>query len=676
MLDTLRATVSEPTLEASGTKRDVVTDAALVAAAAVLAVFTTRAVLRATGGEPAAPLDDTFIHFQYARSFANLEPFVYTPGATPSAGATSLLWPLVLAPFVAVGIDEVGLVWPAWVLGWAALGGLAVETRRLACGLLAPGVAAAAGAMVVAFGGFAWFAASGMEVVPFAWLLVRTTRRSVEWLEGRFGPRSRGSLAELVLLAVAAPAMRPEGVLVSALAATALALGSRGYVRAWALVAATAPGLPAAVYAAFTGHPSSTTALVKWLPASPYYGGSTLAWAILDNVGTLFATLLDGRVWSALFLPAGCGPVAWAAPLALVAVGVLAERRWRAFFVLALALGMLLPTTYDSFLWNRLRYLWPFAPAWFIGVAALAQLVGRAAHRLRGELEPVRLLVAGGFAGALAGHLGYAIDDVATSADAVRRQHVALGRWLRHHVPEDAVIGVNDTGAIAYLSGRRVFDVVGLTTAGEGRYWVAGAGSRFEHYERMGSASLPTHFAVYPEWLRVPSLLGDWLTERSVPGATILGGTTKAVHVAAYDALGSGALPAQVPGAPVDVLDVADLESEAEHGYELGPGTMWLNVAVSHGHRTDGGRQSRTRDRFDLVLSPGGVLVARLGAERETSVEVLADGHLLATWDLSATEWQERTATVPHDGVRRRRSLVVRPTGSGAFASLHYWSFE
>ena len=69
---------------------------------------------------------------------------------------------------------------------------------------------------------------------------------------------------------------------------------------------------------------------------------------------------------------------------------------------------------------------------------------------------------------------------------------------------------MNDTGAIAYLSNRRTFDVCGLTTAGEARYWVAGAGSRFEHYERLGARRLPTHFIVYPNWFAIPALLGDY----------------------------------------------------------------------------------------------------------------------------------------------------------------------
>ena len=88
----------------------------------LLAGVSTRAVLEKTGGVPAVPLDDTYIHFQYARSFAELRPFVYTPGAAPTPGATSLLWPAILAVFWAVGLRGSWLIWPAWALCWLSLG--------------------------------------------------------------------------------------------------------------------------------------------------------------------------------------------------------------------------------------------------------------------------------------------------------------------------------------------------------------------------------------------------------------------------------------------------------------------------------------------------------------------------------------------------------------------------
>ena len=39
------------------------------------------------------PLDDTYIHFQYARQFAHAQPMVYNPGDPATSGGTSLLYP-------------------------------------------------------------------------------------------------------------------------------------------------------------------------------------------------------------------------------------------------------------------------------------------------------------------------------------------------------------------------------------------------------------------------------------------------------------------------------------------------------------------------------------------------------------------------------------------------------
>src|SRR5207237_2373235 len=112
-------------------------------------------------------------------------------------------------------------------------------------------------------------------------------------------------------------------------------------------------------------------------------------------------------------------------------------------------------------------------------------------------------LVAGAFVGLFLSRMDWTLDDVAQSASGIDRQQVALGRWAKDALPASARIGVNDTGAIAYFGERATFDVVGLTSRDEGRYWVAGAGSRLEHYERLRAAdpaALPTHFIVYPEW--------------------------------------------------------------------------------------------------------------------------------------------------------------------------------
>lgn len=648
-------------------------------ATATLAAVTTRAIADRTGGLPGVPLDDTYIHFQYARALAELHPLVYSPGAAPAAGATSLLWPLVLAPFYAAGLRGQSLIFASWALGWISLGLLAWDTSALARKLTSRAAAIAAGAMVLAFGGYAWCAASGMEVVPFAWLLVRSARRAAEWLEE--GAPAEPALrrrrrAELLALGVATPMMRPEGVIGALLVSAALATRARGRARAWAL--APWAGVLAAplVNLALTGQSTSTTALVKWLPLSPYHHGAELWRAIGKNVELLFVTLLDGEAWSASVLPTGGRVFAWLALPALLAAGARRHRRARAACALAVALGMLVPATYDSFLWNRLRYLWPFAAGWFVGLAALADLAGELLRSLR--LPDARAVIAGGFVGALGGHLHYAIDDVAVSSDAIRRQQVALGEWARDALPAGARIGVNDTGAIAYYSGRPVFDICGLTTAHEARYWAAGAGSRFEHYERLERDRLPTHFIVYPAWMALPPLLGERLTERTVTGATILGGVTMVAAVADYSALRSGARPlrAGFEGAPLDELDVADLESEAAHDYEL----FWASQAENFlagdglGHY-DGARSRRTLDRFALTLAPSGRLLARLGASDGTSLSVRVDGREVGTLEARSAEWQELALTLPPDLPAGRHRLEVEPRAGATVATLHYWSF-
>ncbi|HYO96468.1 MAG TPA: hypothetical protein VER33_18275, partial [Polyangiaceae bacterium] len=131
-----------------------------------LAWWTLRSILQRTGGVPAAPLDDAYIHLQYARSIATGDPLVYSPGMPAVPGATSLLWPFLLAGGYLVGLRDHSLLWLSWGLGFASLGLLAYEARRASEGLAGPVCQLGAAALVLAFGAYVGFAASGMEVLP------------------------------------------------------------------------------------------------------------------------------------------------------------------------------------------------------------------------------------------------------------------------------------------------------------------------------------------------------------------------------------------------------------------------------------------------------------------------------------------------------------------------------
>lgn len=642
-------------------------------ATALLAWVATRGILAATGGEPAVPLDDTFIHFRFAATFAGLHPFEYSPGAAPVAGATSLLWPLLLAPFHALGLTGTRLIWVAWAGGWFALGLLAYDTLQVSRGLLSPGAALGATAMVLAFGGHLWCAGSGMEVVPLAWLLMRSVRRVAEHAEsaGALPPRARH---ELLALAWLAPLMRPEGALASLLIAATMLRFPRSRRRATALLPLAGPLLPSVINFIATGDAATTTMAAKWLFASPY---PESRWStLLYHLHLFFHTLLDGREWSAIFVPRGGKWVAWLALPALLWATARRRRGWRGGAVIVVALGMLATTTYESFLVNRLRYLWPFAAAWCIGLGAVADAVGLLAPRCGASVRGVRAVVAGAFVGLFAAQYSWTMEDLATSSRAIHQQQVALARWAARDLPRDALIGVNDAGAIAYLADRRTFDLVGLTTRDEARHWAAGPGSRFERWEQLGRERLPTHLIVYDRWLQVPAVLGRYLTHRYVAGATILGDSTMTAYEARWDALGSGSRPREFAGATLhDRLDVADLESEAQHAYALFRATGRTNVAFEAADgRVDGGRSARERDRFELELRPGALLVARLITHTPLRLVVRVD-ELTLPLDLTGDgDWEEVAIELPRDLPAGRRTVTVTAAPSGQFASLHYWA--
>jgi hypothetical protein len=635
-------------------------------------------------GHPGAALDDSFIHFQYARAIAEGHPFRYEAGEPATMGATSALWPLLLAPFYWLGCKGLFILWPAWGFSFLAFGLLAREVYLLTKPLAGPHAALGAGAMVFAFSPFTWCAGSGMEVMPFAFCLARAARRSSEWVET--SSRTAGFEYELVALAFVTPLFRPEGALASLVVAAALAMAPRtsalraGIPAAVCLVGAVAPQLLSALV---TGALQSNTAQVKLIPGNPYYVGPALWGALHENVHTLLHVLLNGEIWSAEFIPQGSMPFALAGLGAIVWLGWTRERplRFRAVTIVLLAVAVCAPCAYISFLWNRLRYLWPFASFWLVGLACLTRVVGEALGRVRTGWQRATPILAGLIVGLLGAKVDGAIDDLASSASGIDRQQVALGRWAQTELPKGARIGVNDTGAIAYFGDRATFDVVGLTTRGEGRYWVAGAASRFEHYERVYATkplSLPSHFIVYPEWMAMSAVLGTRLHDATVTDSTILGGQTMVAYEADYSLLGSGERPWTEgrDGPFVDVLDVADLESERSHAYDLlgaRDGEEALTRATSPTGKdvVDGGRRGRSRDRFRVSLPAHATrVIVRLEASETTRVHVFADGDERAAFVVNDGPWSEAVFALCHVSAKPVVELVP---DTGTLTTYHYW---
>jgi hypothetical protein len=154
------------------------------------------------------------------------------------------------------------------------------------------------------------------------------------------------------------------------------------------------------------------------------------------------------------------------------------------------------------------RYLMPLIPlAVLFGALGLhfviQQTVGPAWRmRLRGR----RLTLSAGAAFVVLATIALA-DEVfdarrwatqyAGDVRSIQAVNVTLGEWVRDNTPSDAYVAMNDIGAIAYISQRRVLDTVGIAEPGILPVLIrSGRQGVFDYLQQKR----PDYLVIWPEW--------------------------------------------------------------------------------------------------------------------------------------------------------------------------------
>lgn len=466
-------------------------------------------------GEFVMPLDDVYIHFQYARQMAAGQPYVYNTGLPATSGATSFLYPFVLAFGYLIGFQGLKLGLWAMAVGALVMAGSMWLVYKLIRMLCAQDWAAVLVAVAFGISGpVAWHFMSGMEtglVMLFTLATLYAVLRIV--LEG-----GKGSEAPFVLWATALALIRPEG---GVFAVTAVAVvwwmgrkaqgivndgfasgkPLRRWIRIGLLVPVLAVGVQPLVNWIFTGSAvASGNAAKSILGTVPFYWDDAIR-RIIGNFVRMW-----GEFGTGISPREGLYIMPLILVLALVGIGwLLVERKLRVVGVMLVLwfVGVsAMLATLDTVFWHFKRYqmplmalLFPLA-GWGIGVVASYKLQptresiqinrqdAKDAKSFRNIGSITALLQSGVVYISIAGMLVVAVVTsmqfwgyYGLNVGYVYAQPLQMARWLQANTPENAVIAVHDVGMMRYMGGRTTLDIVGLTTKGAADYWRNGPGA-------------------------------------------------------------------------------------------------------------------------------------------------------------------------------------------------------
>ena len=440
-------------------------DPLVIVAAGLLALATFLwRQLQWTGSLLGFPLDDSYIHLQFARRLAAGEGLSFRDTEGLVAGSTSPLWTALLAiGFVLsplFGSLALGMV-ASKLLGGALFVWAGLEVRRLTALLGARRwLATLAGVACVTTDTLVFSALSGMEVPLFVALTVRGVRSFVLEQNRVGGGVNAASLLvapSTWLLALACLA-RPEGLVLLGLAVasrTAHILRSGAGQRAAvasgvraALLVVLVLGPVAALFWAWHGSPLPTTFGVK-------AGGEHRLWPAARDVWRFAEVLFRVQPWLTVLAMAGTLRLVRERRTLLPALWVLA---------LPLAYSAMASPGQPVLLGNFGRYAFPLLPFVIVlGCLALDELVRELTRSSSLELvrrwTPVVLVVVALVPGLRATWIGAQRAGVA--AMNVAQTDVAAAQWIGANLPT-ARVGAQDIGALGLFSDNELVDLVGL----------------------------------------------------------------------------------------------------------------------------------------------------------------------------------------------------------------------
>lgn len=445
------------------------------------------------------PLDDPWIHLQFAKNLVEHGAFSYFKDEMVTSGSTAPLYTLMLAAGFLLTSQEMILSYVIGVLMY--LGAIAFFFRILEHFFPKDRMLIYGGLLLFALEPrLHWVALSGMETTLFVLLLLATFFFYV-----RKNPIALGIAGGLLLWA------RPEAVILfGALGADVVfkRLVSEGKAgesgNAWLVKAVAILAIFGAGYALFNFMLSGSVLPNTYAAKLKYYSGTGRNFPadVFDYLTT--GPLLILSFFSVL-------------GILLTVAETFRRKSGHGLIPLLFAAGMFLAFWIKlPYLYQNGRYMMPILPFYLmLGLVGLqwamewlSSLVGSSRQwlgRLQGALLVV-LVVQSGLAS------WHARTSYQESCRYITDRQVRTALWIRDNLPDSAIVATHDVGAIAYYSERKIVDMVGLVSP--------------EMIERIGDLGLlrdflvrqnVTHLALLRNWFEVVNIAPLFQTDERVP---------------------------------------------------------------------------------------------------------------------------------------------------------------
>ncbi|MEW6482165.1 MAG: hypothetical protein AB1397_04105, partial [bacterium] len=284
-------------------------------------------------------------------------------------------------------------------------------------------------------------------------------------------------------------------------------------------------------------------------------------------------------------------------------------------------------------------------------------------------------------------------------------QQLTVAKWVSENIPANAIIALNDAGAIKYISQRYCIDLVGLCypkIVKSSTHCADGNGAICEFLERLERK--PDYFIIYPSWFGFggnilgPEIAQFGLYEPTMAGA---GSDPMRVYKADFKYLNTGdeiklqSTKEALKGKTlIDKIDIADLESENAHSYKPYPAEPGLPIRTFSTYASyndepgiivsDGGRVISGGEIFKIKTIPNKELTIITRCTSPFSIGVYINGKPAAWWrntrgSNETSLWYEPIITIPGNFITQNETNVkfeVVDKHRVSYFTTYYWFYQ